>query len=47
MENEGYLTEGNILDIFSNLEYKNEQNKALFLQTAFEGREKISIEELL
>lgn len=43
MENGGFLTEGNIIDIFNNLDYNNEDHKALFLQSAFEGREKISI----
>lgn len=43
MENGGFLTEGNIMDIFNNLDFKNEDHKALFLQSVFEGREKISI----
>lgn len=41
------MTEGNVIDLFNSLDYKNEKNKALFIGTTFEGREKISVEELL
>jgi hypothetical protein len=47
MENEGHLTESNILDIFNNLDFKDESKRNLFLQSVFEGREKIPIEEFL
>lgn len=38
MENEGFLTESNVIDILNNLEYTNNKFRDIFLQSTFEGR---------
>ena len=35
MENEGFLTEANVIDILNNLDYRNARFRDIFLQSTF------------